>query len=184
MHLGLEALSQLRDRGRPARLTIAGSGPAEHRWRAIAHRLSLDDAVEWLSWVAHERMAELYRAHDLLLFPSLHDSGGQVVLEALAHGLPVVCFDLGGPGSIVNASCGRVVTTTGRSRIEVVNGVADALQELADAPQLRRRLGQGARTWVRQYDWRGQIATVYEEIEAAVVDPLPSERESDSSELN
>jgi glycosyltransferase involved in cell wall biosynthesis len=183
MHLGLEALAQLRGRGRPARLTIAGSGPAEHRWRAIAHRLNLDDAVEWLSWVAHERMPEVYRAHDLLLFPSLHDSGGQVVLEALAHGLPVVCFDLGGPGSIVDASCGRAVTTTGRSRSEALEGLTEALQELADAPQLRQRLGQDARTRVRQYEWRRQIADVYEEIEAAVVDPLPSERELDSSEL-
>ena len=39
---------------------------------------------------------ELFGSHDLFLFPSLHDSGGFVVLEALSHGLPVVCLDLGG----------------------------------------------------------------------------------------
>src|SRR5262249_17128782 len=46
---------------------------------------------------------ELYDTHSLLLFPSLHDSGGFVVLEALSHGLPVVCLDLGGPREIVTA---------------------------------------------------------------------------------
>ncbi len=170
MHLGLEALARLRARGCPARLSIAGTGAAERRWRAAAHRLGLDDAVDWLAWVPYERMPEVYRRHDLLLFPSLHDSGGHVVLEAMAHGLPVVCFDLGGPGSMVDASSGRVVATAGRSRAEVVDGLTDALQQLAD-PQLRRQLSQSARNRVRRYDWRRQVAAVYAEIEAAVTDP-------------
>jgi glycosyltransferase involved in cell wall biosynthesis len=172
MHLGLEALAGLRARGCPARLSIAGSGTAERHWRAAAQRLGVDDAVDWLSWVPYERMAEVYRAHDLLLFPSLHDSGGQVVLEAMAHGLPVVCFDLGGPGSMVDAGCGRVVVTAGRPRAAVVSGLTDALQELADDPQLRRQLGQGAHNRVRLYDWRRQVARVYTEIEATVIDPI------------
>jgi glycosyltransferase involved in cell wall biosynthesis len=176
MHLGLEALAELRARGRPARLSIAGDGAAEHRWRATARRLGLDDAVDWLSWVPHERMAEVYRAHDVLLFPSLHDSGGHVVLEAMAHGLPVVCFDLGGPGSMVDVSCGRVIVTAGRSRAAVVRGLTDALQELADDPQLRRQLGERAREHVRRYDWRRQVARVYAEIEATVIERVAGQQ--------
>jgi glycosyltransferase involved in cell wall biosynthesis len=66
------------------------------------------------------------------------------VLEALAHGRPVVCLDLGGPRGIAAAGCGRVIVTHGRRR-QVVRELADALQELADAPGLRQRLGRGAR---------------------------------------
>jgi glycosyltransferase involved in cell wall biosynthesis len=167
MHLGLEALARLRAGGWPARLTIAGTGPAQPRWQAAARRLGLEGAIDWLGWVPHERMPEVYRAHDVLLFPSLHDSGGHVVLEAMAHGLPVVCFDLGGPGTAVDASSGRVIATAGRSRPEVVAELADALRELAD-PQLRRQLGESARNRVRRYDWRRQVAAVYAEIEAAL----------------
>ena len=174
MHLGLEALARLRARGCPARLTIAGSGAAARRWRVVARRLGVEDAVDWLSWVPHERMPEVYRANDLLLFPSLHDSGGHVVLEAMAYGLPVVCFDLGGPGSMVDASSGRVVATARRSRAEVTGALADALQELAD-PEIRRQLGQSARNRVRRYDWRRQVAAVYAEIETAVIDPAASQ---------
>ena len=165
MHIGLAALALLLARGRWARLTIAGAGPAARRWRAQAHRLGIDDALDWLAWVEHDRMAEIYRAHDVLLFPSLHDSGGQAVLEALAHGRPVACFDLGGPGSMVDASCGRVVVTRGRRRGEVVRELADALQELADSPALRRRLGQGARERAARYAWPRQVRAVYAEIE-------------------
>jgi glycosyltransferase involved in cell wall biosynthesis len=168
MHIGLAALAELLARGRRARLTIAGTGTAAVHWRAQAHRLGIDDALDWLAWVEHDRMAAVYLAHDVLLFPSLHDSGGQAVLEALAHGRPVACFDLGGPGSIVDASCGRVVVTRGRRRREVVRNFADALQELADSPALRVRLGEGARVRAARYAWPCQVAAVYAEIEQAL----------------
>ena len=55
-----------------------------------------------------------------MLFPSLHDSGGMVVLESLAYGLPVVCLNIGGPGIIVTNGCGRLVDVVGKSKAEVV----------------------------------------------------------------
>jgi glycosyltransferase involved in cell wall biosynthesis len=171
MHIGLEALADLLARGRWARLTVAGTGPAEARWRAQAQRLGVHEAIDWLAWVEHERMTGVYRAHDLLLFPSLHDSGGQAVLEALAHGRPVVCLDLGGPGSMVDASCGRVIGTRGRRRRQVVRALADALQELGDAPDLRQRLGRGARARAARYSWQDQVGAVYAEIDRT----LPSQ---------
>ena len=177
IHIGLEALAEVLRRGRRARLTVAGSGPAETRWRAQAQRLGVEDAVDWLAWVEHSRIAEVYRAHDLLLFPSLHDSGGQAVLEALALGRPVVCFDLGGPGSIVDASCGRVVVTHGRSRRRIVHALADALQELADSSELRHGLGEAARRRAARYGWRDQVANVYGEIgRALAAEPAPAGR--------
>ena len=92
------------------------------RWRAS---LDLEAAVTWSSWVPHARIADLYRAQDALLFPSLHDSSGNAVLKALAEGLPVVCFDLGGPrrSSIRLRSGGG----DGRAqRAACVAGLADA----------------------------------------------------------
>ncbi len=82
--------------------------------------------MTWSGWVPHDRIADLHRAHDALLFPSLHDSSGNAVLEALAEGSPVVCFDLGGPGAVVDPTCGRVVATAGRSEAACVAGLADA----------------------------------------------------------
>ena len=106
MHLGLAALAELLRRGCRARLTIVGSGNAVTRWRDQARALGLEAAVDWLERVEHDRMADLYRAHDALLFPSLHDSSGQVVLEALACGRPVVCLDLGGPAASSTRAAG------------------------------------------------------------------------------
>jgi glycosyltransferase involved in cell wall biosynthesis len=54
-----------------------------------------------------------------------------VVLESLSMGLPVVCLDLGGPGIMVNASCGFVVPTPDTDDAHTVSGVADAMINLA-----------------------------------------------------
>ena len=104
MHLGLEGLSpRCSSRGVEARLTMLGRGPEEAAWRQLAAELGVDHAIDWLAWVEHERdRRALPRATTRCCYPSLHDSSGNVVLEALNHGLPVVCLDLGGPAEMVN----------------------------------------------------------------------------------
>lgn len=171
MHLGLEALAELLRRGCWARLTIVGSGSAEGLWRDQAAALGLEEAVDWMARVEHAKMADLYRGHDVLLFPSLHDSGGQVVLEALAYGRPVVCLDLGGPGRIVDQRCGRVIATARKTRERVVLDLADALHELATSAPLRRQLGTGAIERAQDFAWSKLVGGVYAEIgEALQVD--------------
>jgi glycosyltransferase involved in cell wall biosynthesis len=164
MHLGLKALADLRGRGVDARLTMLGSGPDEENWRRLAAQLGLDHAVRWLPRIEHHRMADMYRSHDAVLFPSLHDSGGTVVLEALVHGLPVVCLDLGGPAVTVTESCGRIVATAGRSEAEVVRGLADALEELARSESLLDDLSRGAQARAQTFHWPVLVRRVYDEI--------------------
>src|SRR5690606_4537604 len=93
------AASKAHDR---LRLTVVGSGPDRARWKSLARDLGVDSKVTWLDWMSRDRLADVYASHQALLFPSLRDSGGMVVLEAMAHGLPVVCLDAGGPGRIVD----------------------------------------------------------------------------------
>jgi glycosyltransferase involved in cell wall biosynthesis len=164
MHLGLRALADFRARGGAARLTMVGRGPDERAWRALAHDLGLDDSLDWLGWTPHDRMGELYCSHDALLFPSLHDSSGNAVLEALAQGLPVICLDLGGPGVMVDASCGRVIATSGRSEADCVRGLADAMAELAGSVALRRTLSDGAYARARDFFWPKPVVRVYDDL--------------------
>jgi len=164
MHLGLRALAAYLASGGRARLTMLGGGPDERRWRALARELGIEEAIEWLGWVPHARMGELYRAHDALLFPSLHDSSGNAILESLAHGLPVICLDLGGPGAIVDESCGRVVATHRRSEQACVAALAGAIEQLGRSPALCAELGEGARARARHFRWPGQVARVYDDL--------------------
>ncbi len=164
MHLGLRAFAEARRQGLDARLTMLGQGPEEAAWRSLAQDLGIADAVDWVAWVEHNRIGELYRAHDVVLFPSLHDSSGNVVLEALFHGLPVTCLDLGGPAELVNASCGRVVPTSGRSEAACVSGLAVALIELGGSSELLYSLSEGARARAAEFHWPKLVKGFYEDV--------------------
>ena len=84
-----------------------------------------------------------------------------MVLEAMAHGLPTVCLDLGGPAVIVNHSCGRVIRTRGKTETEVTEALGDALAELAADVHLRAWLKEGALARCRKYQWSKVVRRLY-----------------------
>jgi glycosyltransferase involved in cell wall biosynthesis len=160
MFLGLPAFAALL-RARPdARLTMVGDGPRKKQWQQKAAQLGISANVDWLPWQPHEAMDAIYDAHDVMLFPSLHDAGGLVVLEALSMGLPVICLKLGGPGVIVTDACGRAIDVAGKSVTQVAEELADALIELSD-DETRRSLTQFATTRCREFTWQQKIDRIY-----------------------
>ena len=165
MNMGLRAIAEARARGVDVRLTMVGSGPDEAPWRRLAGELGLGDAVDWRGWVPHSELTELYRSHHALLFPSLHDSSGNVVLEAFVNGVPVICLDLGGPAEMTDASCGIVVPVEGRGVGDCVSGLAGAIEELNASANLVERLSRGARAQAHRYRWAGVVRSLYSDVE-------------------
>ncbi|KPF43942.1 hypothetical protein IP87_14720 [beta proteobacterium AAP121] len=171
-HFALRAVQLLRSRGVPVQLTLVGRGEAEAALRDLAARLQLGDAVQWMQDLPREAVLRLYGEHDLFLFPSLHDSGGTVVLESLSRGCPVVCLDLGGPPHFVDESCGRVVPAADGAAAAVPVRLADALQGLAADPALRLRLRQGALAQAQRHSWPLRVRQAY----APVLQALAAEQ--------
>jgi glycosyltransferase involved in cell wall biosynthesis len=142
------------------RLTILGTGPDVGRLKALIARLGIMGSITLIPRLeTNEDVYRLYREHDVFLFPSLHESGGMAVLEAMAAGLPVVCLDLGGPGVSVTEECGIVVQPTTRPR--VVAEMASALLRLARDRGLRQKMGNaGRRRAVEAYAWEVKARTI------------------------
>jgi glycosyltransferase involved in cell wall biosynthesis len=127
LHLALPALKIARRRVPGIHLTIVGDGESKPRIQALVEAEGQQDAVEWISRIPRRQVLELYGQHELLVFPSLHDSGGTVILEAFSYGMPVICLNLGGPGVLVDSSCGASIDTNGQSFEQVVDAIADEL---------------------------------------------------------
>jgi len=163
MEFGLRALAALHARGQAATLTLIGNGPEARHWQHLAEALGVSASVNWIAWMKHDELLAAYAAYDAFVFPSLRDSSGNVVLEAMAGGLPVVCLDLGGPAQMVDASCGRVVPASGLGEAEVVARLADALAEFASSAELVAGLRAGARARAGQFAWRRVVARVWGE---------------------
>ena len=99
-----------------------------------------------------------------MLLPSLHDNSPNVILESFHFGLPVICLDLGGPGVMVNDSCGRVIKTDSLSEEAVIQSLSDALMELATKLELRHQLSEmalGRASQIKKFAWREVVEHIY-----------------------
>jgi len=125
-------------------LALAGGGDRLEEFR---HRTEpWRDRVHLVGPVMHDELPDLYRASDLFVLPAVHDSKGNVdglpnvILEAMASGLPVIATGISGiPLAVVDGETGRLVGE-GDAR-----SLADALVEVASSPWLRRSWGEAAR---------------------------------------
>jgi glycosyltransferase involved in cell wall biosynthesis len=149
-------------------LTSAGEGEEIAAARAEADRLGVADRVTFLGRVPRAEVELLYATHDAFCFPSFREPAGNVLYEAMRHGLPVVTADRGGPAWIVDEACGIRVPVTDPGRFP--RDIAAAVRRIALSPDLAHRLGQGAREKVaREGLWSAKAARIvalYEELAA------------------
>jgi glycosyltransferase involved in cell wall biosynthesis len=157
-HLALRAVAQARRRGAALDFTLVGSGPMRERLRRLADQLQLEHArMHWHDHVPQADLFAMYAASHCFLFPSLHDSSGNVVLEAQSFGLPVVCLDRGGPATLVGAGAGFLVDTRGADEPAVVERLADALLDLAEDEPRRLAMGEAALAHAAASSWRARV---------------------------
>lgn len=146
-----EAL-RLVEQARPGvRLLIVGDGPARP---ALAERLG--PSARFVGYRTGEDLADHYAACDLFAFASLTETFGNVILEAMASGLPVVAVRAGGPGDIVRpGSTGSLVEPTAPPE-----AFAQALISLVDDPAARAALAAQARAHAVSQSWDAIMTTL------------------------
>jgi glycosyltransferase involved in cell wall biosynthesis len=159
--LALGATACLVKDGVDVMLHVAGDGPLRAHLAAHVARMGLQDHVQLLGVVPRQELFALYAQADLFVFPSLHDSSGSVVLEALSRGLPVVCLDLGGPQNYVDTSCGVVVNTQGLSRTQLERALADAIAAVLADPARLASLSKQAALHARRQTWEATVQLAY-----------------------
>ena len=124
--VSLRALQRLPE----AWLWIAGSGPLDAELKRLAGDLGVADRVRWLGW--RNDASALYRTADVCVFPSRFEPLGNVVIQAWAHGLPVVAAESVGPAALIDDGVdGRLVP------IDDPELLAQAVGELLDDRALR-----------------------------------------------
>lgn len=133
-------------------LEIAGDGPQRPELLGQVEALGLSDRVELPGWLDRTQIRSHIAASNVFVFPSIHEAGGTVVLEAMASGRAVVAADWGGPAEILDEDCGILADVS--SRQALIDGLAAAMIRLAEDGDLRRRLGAvGRRRIEEDYDW-------------------------------
>jgi glycosyltransferase involved in cell wall biosynthesis len=95
---------------------------------------------------------------DVLALPSVRESGGGVILEAMAAGRPVIALNHGGPATLVDHGTGILITPRGER--ELIQDLADALVGLADHPKERLQMGlRGFQVASTEHLWSHRVET-------------------------
>ncbi len=164
-NLVIEAFSHLSKEMEDCELIMVGRGPAENKLRKLAADLSLEDKVDFKPWQSRSEILRLMQKCDIFIFPSV-EGGGMVILEAMAAGLPIICLDYGGPGTMVTTEVGIKVPI--RDRSQVICSLSQAMHTLAHNPEFRERLSLSSRERAQTiYSWgaKGHLAsTAYNQI--------------------
>ncbi|MDA3900396.1 MAG: glycosyltransferase [Spirochaetes bacterium] len=121
------------------KLVLAGTGPEEKKLQKL-----IPDAL-FLGWVDHDKLPEIYSSADLMILPSIFDTFGCVVLEALSCGTPVISYSTKGPKDIINHdSCGFLATNK--------NQMADFAASFLNSPALWKKFSIAAQKRALDYN--------------------------------
>lgn len=148
-----ETVTNLRERGVPFKVLVIGEGPAKDFFT---------EQVPEAIFVGFQKGPDLGRAvasMDMLLNPSVTETFGNVTLEAMACGLPVIAARATGSTSLVrDGETGRLVEP-GQAR-----AFADVIESYIHNPDLRTAHGQAGELRSREYSWdaiNGAVADAY-----------------------
>lgn len=143
----------IRAAARPTRLLVVGgpSGTGLDRPDSLielAAELGISDSVTFLPPQPPQRLAQVYRAVDLVAVPSFSESFGLVAVEAQACGVPVVAADVGGLGvAIADGITGRLVDG------HAIDTWTGALAGMLADPARLADMGRAATRHARQFSW-------------------------------
>ncbi len=171
----LQALARL-DAAVAWRLDVLGDGPMRAVWAKKAASLGLSGRVRFLGRLPFTEAVHKMQTADLLCFTSLRDTSGNVVLEALAAGVPVICFDHQGAGDMVDAHSGVKIAVSSPARAYV--DWAHAISSLASDPRRLLSLSHGATARARSFLWSKNHAVINAAYER-LVNPSKTEGSSD-----
>jgi glycosyltransferase involved in cell wall biosynthesis len=135
-----DALAQLRQSRDDVLVRLAGTGPAVQDVKARVRELRLNGSWEFVgSYDGAVGCSAFMRTLDVFVLPSFAEGTSKSVIEAMAHGLPIITTTVGGLPDLLTPDAGILVPPGDTAAL------AGAMQRLASDPALRERMGQAAR---------------------------------------
>jgi glycosyltransferase involved in cell wall biosynthesis len=133
----IEAFAEVYRKFAGTQLNIAGTGSQKRRVIARAEKLAVDHRCHFHGvYTKPEQKSDFMKSLDIFVLPSLTEGTPNCIIEAMAHGLPIIASAVGGIPDVVTTETGILVPPGDTAAF------ADAMLRLAEDSSLRARMGQ------------------------------------------
>lgn len=140
------------------RLSVIGEGNEKKSLENLARSLHLEKYVRFLGLIDHAKLRGYYQGADVFVLPSLNEGMSNVLLEALASGLPIIATRTGGTEELVREGVNGFVIGMRSSE-----DIAKSLEDLAQHPVRRLQMAEASRKRALELSWQS-VAESYEAI--------------------
>lgn len=154
VHILLEGFKQLREEMKNVQLTIIGDGPDRERLLNLAREKGISDAVNFCGEAAE--IVPYLQKSSVFVLPSFSEGLSNVLLEAMACGLPVVATRVGGTVDLIEDGVNGILIEPENSR-----QLYQALKKILQDEVLAKNLGAQARKTVEEKFSLGSVAGQY-----------------------
>lgn len=138
------------------RVILCGDGPEKDRLVALAEEKGIKNKIDFRGKLSFESMQQTYREASAFIFPSLRETSGAVLLEAMSNYLPVIGLAQGGTKEIVSNNEGFLIE--GNTKEEYIENLSNAIYECIKNPGLVLEKGKRARKRVEEeFTWEAKI---------------------------
>jgi glycosyltransferase involved in cell wall biosynthesis len=144
-------------------LVIGGFGSEKENLENLASKLGIKDRITFLLWLSNLNFIKKIASCSVFVLPSLFETFGIVLIEAMASGKPVIASNIPGPNEIITHGKDGFLFETGN-----VSRLKKYLELLLEDAELRKRIGENARKTVEEkYTFEkvaGSYLKLYEEL--------------------
>lgn len=118
-----------------------------------AKKYGIEDKILFKGKIEHSMVGSIYQNADLFVFPSLRETTGTVVFEAMSHGLPVIGFKQNGIKLITSEKSSILIDINDDEKNIKIN-FANAMKKLIENDEIRQTMSDNAIKEIQEYYWK------------------------------
>lgn len=135
----IDAISQIRDEGFRAHLSIVGVGNQDNKLKEHAEKMGISDSISFLGYISNgPELYKIYRESDIFVLPTLSEGFPRVLYESMGQGIPIVTTNVSGIEALMKDEVNALIVPP-----KSAEAIVKSIKRIIEDGKLRRRLIRG-----------------------------------------